>query len=175
MAKNARNEFLDSIVEVYDSLLGAMEATEARGHKVSRTLLAEARRGERDVEALARKWIDDPPKLSENIGAAIDLQMQAERQALELARESLAGGQEYRQQVRESLVRVIAANRHAAAALARAARQGYPRTQAAGQRLRRAATSRLRPGVAAPPKKTAKRAVKKAAPRRVRGAKAAGA
>ena len=173
MVKAARTQFVDSMVEVYEAMLSALEATEARGHKVSRALLTEARRGEKEVETLARKWAEHPAMIADNISAAIDAQANAERRALELARESLGAAQEYREEVQKSLAKVIAANQEAASALRRAAREGYPRVRSAAAKLRKTAASRLRRRAPARAPAPARTPARKAAKRTTRARKAA--
>jgi hypothetical protein len=84
MAANGktRDKFFDAINEAYEALMVGIEATEQRGHKVSGTLLAEARKGERELATLARTWVDSPRSVYENLEAMIDVQTRAQRRAL---------------------------------------------------------------------------------------------
>ena len=127
MAETTRDRFFDAINESYDALLTGIQATEARGEKVSRTLLEEARKGQQELVALARKWVDTPTSFFENIETALDAQARLQRRALELARYALSGAGEYRVEVREALGRIIKANRAATEATAEAVRDGYGR------------------------------------------------
>ena len=120
MARTTRDKFLDAIGESYGAILAVMESTEGRRHKVGRTILAEARKGEREALALARKWVDTPTSLFENLETAIATQNAAEQRALELARESLTGSEAYRRDVQHALGRMVQANRVSAQALAQA-------------------------------------------------------
>src|SRR5512146_2176065 len=120
MPRTTQDKFLDAIGESYGAILAVMESTEGRRHKVSRTVLAEARKGEREALALARKWVDTPTSLFENLEAAIAMQNAAEQRALEMARESLTGSDTYRREVQQALGRMVQANRVSAEALAQA-------------------------------------------------------
>jgi hypothetical protein len=148
MARTTRDKFLDAVNESYSALLSVIDATEMRGHKVSRTVIAEARKGEREVADLTRKLVDEPASFFDNMEAVIEAQANAQRRALELARESLGGAEEYRHDVRQALARVIAANREATQAMAVAMRQAtrgaYTQTatrmRGAATRVRSAAT-----------------------------------
>jgi hypothetical protein len=104
-----------------------MEATEARGHKVSRTAFEEARKGEREVSALARKWVDEPTSFFENISGVFDVQARAQMRALELARDALQATGEYRSEVGEALRKFTRANSAVSRATAEAAREAYGR------------------------------------------------
>ena len=151
MARTTRDKFLDAIGDSYSALLSVMEASEGRRHKVSGAVLAEARKGEREALALARKWVDTPTSLFENLEAAVAVQAAAERRALELARDSLTGGEAYRREVQQVLGRVAESNRASAAVLRqtlRAARIGAVErvraTRAGGRAPARPPSSRAR-------------------------------
>jgi hypothetical protein len=118
-----RDRFLDAVDEMYGALLTALEATEARGHKVSQTAFEEARKGEKELVALTRTWADSPTSLFENLTAMVGVQARAQQRALELAREALSGAGEYRTEVQDALSRVIKANRKASDATVEAARE----------------------------------------------------
>jgi predicted NBD/HSP70 family sugar kinase len=122
------NRFFDAINETYDALLSAIEAGELRGHKVSQTVLEEARKGEKELVELMRRWVDTPTNVFDNLGAMIDAQARAQRRALELAQASLEGAGEYGGEVREAFRRVIKANRVAAEATVEVAREAAQRS-----------------------------------------------
>jgi hypothetical protein len=124
----APNRFIDAINETYDALLTAIEASELRGHKISQTVIEEARKGERELMELARNWVDTPANVFDNLGAMIDAQARAQRRALELAQASLEGAGEYRSEVQGAFRRVIKANRVAAEATLEVAREATHRS-----------------------------------------------
>jgi hypothetical protein len=127
MAKTNRDKFFTGINQAYDALVSAMEATEVRGHRVSRTVLEEARKGEREVSALARKWVDEPTSFFENISAVFDVQSRAQMRALELARDALQGTGEYRSEIAEGLQKFTKANSAVSRATADATRDAFAR------------------------------------------------
>ena len=139
-----RDKFLDAMDETYDALITGIEATEARGDKVSKTLLAEARKGEKEASKLARSWVDSPVSLFENLEAMIDAQARAQTRALELARDALKGAGEYRGEVQEALRRMIRANRTIAEAMVEVARTGSSRAARRVERLPRPRMARPR-------------------------------
>jgi hypothetical protein len=125
MADTTRDKFFDAVNEAYDGWFSAIEAGQARGRNVSRTLLDEARKGERELVALARKWVDAPTNFFENFEAVLDAQARAQRRALDLARDSLSDAGEYGREVQEALRRVIKANGAAGEATVEAVRNAY--------------------------------------------------
>jgi hypothetical protein len=135
-ATRTRDKFFDAINETYDALLTGIEAAEERGHRVSTTLLTEARKGEKELSTLARAWADSPSSVYENLEAMIDAQTRAQRRGLELARDSLKGAGEYRGEVQEALRRMIRANRTAAEAMLEVARSTGSRAARQADRLR---------------------------------------
>jgi hypothetical protein len=140
MANNTvrtRDKFFDAIDETYNALVTALEATEARGDKVSQTLFAEARKGEREASKLARSWVDSPTSLYENLEAMIDAQARAQSRALQLARDSLKGAGAYREEVQEALRRMIQANRNIAEAIVEVSRTGASRAARGAESLPR--------------------------------------
>jgi len=140
----ARDKFFDALDEAYDALITAIEATEAQGDKVSKTLLAEARKAEKEASKLARSWVDSPTSLYENLEAMIDAQARAQTRMLELARDSLKGAGAYRGQVQEALQRMIRANRNIAEAMVEVARTGLSRAARRVERLPRPRRARPR-------------------------------
>lgn len=123
MAGTTRDKFFDALNESYDALLTAVEAAEARGHKLSNAVIDEARKGEKEVVALARKWADAPANVFENLEAMVETQARAQQRGLELARDALGGAGEFGNDVREALRRVIEANAKAGEATAEAAQE----------------------------------------------------
>ncbi len=130
-----RDKFFDAINETYDALLTGIEATEERGHRVSRIVLTEARKGEKELSTLARTWADSPSSVYENLEAMIDAQGRAQRRALELARDSVKGAGEYGEEVQEALRRMIRANRAATDAVVEVARTASSRAAKQAERL----------------------------------------
>ena len=147
-AIGTRDKFFDAINETYDALVTAIEASEERGHRVSRTLLDQARKAEQEVSALARGWVDSPRSVYENLEAMIEAQTRAQHRALELARDSLKGAGDFRGEVQEALRRMIRANRAAAEAVVEVAREASSRAARQVERVPR--PRRARPGAARP-------------------------
>lgn len=135
MAGATRDKFFDAVNESYDALVTAIEAAEARRHKVSNAVIDEARRGEKEMVTLARKWVDAPTSVFDNLEAMLEVQGRAQQRRLDLARDALGGAGEFGTDLREVLGRVIKANAKAGEATAEAA-----------QEVARKAYTRIRPG-----------------------------
>ncbi len=155
---------LDVVNESYGALLSAAEDTEARSHKLSRTVFAEARKGEHEVLELARKWIDSPTSYFDNFEAAVDVQARAQRRVLELARDALRGAADYGAELRRALKRFRMANRQAAEVVVDSVRDSYARL---GERVRGEGEKEPRPFPVRPARRrarTARRRVQMARP-----------
>jgi hypothetical protein len=133
--RSNRQKFFEAIDECYEALFSAIGATEDRGHRVSTTLLEETRKGEREVTALAQKWVDSPGSVYDNLGAMVDAQLRAQHRALELAREALGGAGDYGKEMQDALTRLIRANRAAAEATVEAVRGALTARQRRGRHL----------------------------------------
>jgi hypothetical protein len=136
----SRDKFLEALDSGYGALMSIIEATEARGDRVSRTLLAEARKAEKELLALTRGWVDSPASVFDNLDAMIDAQARAQRRTLALAREALDGAGAYRAEVRAALRQMMKANRAAGDVTLGALREVTARTAEQANRL-----PRLRP------------------------------
>ena len=123
MAGTTRDKFFDAVNESYDALLTAVEAAEARGHKLSNAVIDEARRGEKEMLTLAQKWVGDPTSVFDNLEAMMEVQARAQQRRLEFARDVLGGAGEFGTDVRDALRRVVRANAKAGEATAEAAQE----------------------------------------------------
>jgi hypothetical protein len=125
MSRTRRDRLLDTINEGYGALLSAVEDTEGRGHKVSRTVLAEARKGEHEVAELARKWMGSPTSFFDNFEAAVEVEARAQRRALELGRDTLVGVANYGGELRRALNRFVRAYQQAGDVAGELSRDAY--------------------------------------------------
>jgi hypothetical protein len=133
--ETARDKFFEAINETYDGFISGIEAAEERGHRVSQRLLKEARASEEELVTLARTWVSAPGSMHENLAAMIDAQARGQQRALELARDALNGAQAYREEVRETLRRMIRANRTSTDAMVDVARMATSRAARQVDRL----------------------------------------
>ena len=163
MVSRSRGRLLDAVDEGCRAVLSAVEDTEMRGHKVSRTVLTEARKGEHEAVELARKWIGSPTSVFDNFEAVVDVQARAQRRLLELGRDTLLGAVAYGGEVQRALSRVVTANRQAAEVVVDSARDGYSRL---AERVPVRAQERLRLVRILPASRRARTARRRAQPAR---------
>jgi len=135
--RTGRDRLLDAISEGYGALVAAAEDTETRRHKVSRTVLAEARKGEHEAAELVRKWIGSPTSFFDNFEAAVEVEARAQRRALELGRDTLRGAVDYGGELRRAVKRFGRAYRQAGDVAADSTRNAYTRvTERVRERVR---------------------------------------
>jgi|SRR3990170_5482551 len=127
MARTPADKFFSALNQAYDAMLEAIEKGNQRGFRASKTLLRQARRGEREVAALARKWSEGPTDLLKFYESLLDAQTRAQTRALELTREWLDEMGTAQGEVREALLRMIQANRAAGEAVIEATRSASGR------------------------------------------------
>ncbi len=127
MPQKPVDRFFGALNEAYDAMLHAIDSGNQRGYHVSKTILRQARRGERELVALAKKWVEEPTDLLGFYEDLLDAQLRAQTRALELTREWLAEAGDTREEVREALRRLIEANREAGKAAVEAARGAFER------------------------------------------------
>ncbi len=149
MATKARKRIFDAINDSYGAALSTLDATEMRGHHATQALLREARKGEKELAALAEQWLDSPTNFFHNISALLGLQGRAEQRVLELGRDAFVGTRQYWQDVQQAMEHAIKANRAATDATVEALRATSRRAvrrlrpvEAAVRPRRRAATRR---------------------------------
>src|SRR3990170_8429634 len=106
MARTPRDKFFGAINESYDALFSAIDAGNARGYRASRTVLKEARKGERELVSLARKWADSPTNFFDLFETVLDIQARGQGRALQLTRDWLGGVGDSGREVREGLRRL---------------------------------------------------------------------
>lgn len=170
MPRKPRDKFFHAINDAYDGMLAAIEAANNRGYKVSRTLLKEARKGERELVGLARKWTDAPTNYFDFFESVLDVQARAQTRTLELARDFLGGAGGYRGDVQEAMTRVVKANREAGEATVEALRDAYERSvgriRGGGEAEEEVAPQPVRPPTRRPPQRRKAASRRRAAARR---------
>jgi hypothetical protein len=127
MPQKPIDRFFGALNQAYDAMLHAIDRGNQRGHRVSKTILRQARRGEREVAALAKRWVEEPTDLLGFYEDLLDAQLRAQTRALELTREWLEEAGDTREEVQEALRRLIQANREAGEAAVEAARSAFER------------------------------------------------
>jgi hypothetical protein len=120
--QTAIDKYFDALTESYDALLEAIKLGNERGYRVSNNLLAEAQRGQRESVELGKKFAIDPTDIGGFYRAAMESTTKAQGRALELARQMFDELSESRSEARETLEKVVKAQRAAGEAAIEAAR-----------------------------------------------------
>ncbi|MEO8456605.1 MAG: hypothetical protein ABI559_02220 [Chloroflexota bacterium] len=142
------DKFFDAVNEVYDTLLDAVKSSNDRGYRVSRKLIDEVERGQREAIDLTRKFASSPRDISGFYSGAVRSVTDAQGRALELTRQFLDEVTDSGREARDTLKKVIEANRDAGQAAISATRDAVQRTAPAveqavnGVRARAAGTAR---------------------------------
>jgi hypothetical protein len=127
----AEEKFFDALNESYDALLEAIKAGTERGHRVSKELIEQAQKAQRETVDLGKKLVEAPTDLAGFYGALVEATSKAQSRTLELAREWLGELGESGKEARDALQQVMKANQAAARAAVDAARSGFARAREA--------------------------------------------
>lgn len=142
------DRFFDSVNEVYDSLLDAVKSANDRGYRVSRKLIDEVERGQRDVIDLTRRFAAAPRDVAGFYATAVRSVTDAQGRALDLTRQLLDEVADGGREARDTVRKVVESNRDAGQAAISATRDAVQRTGPAvesavnGVRARTASTAR---------------------------------
>jgi hypothetical protein len=134
------DKFFNAVNEVYDALLDAAKAANDRGYRVSRQVIDEVERGQREAIDLTRKVASTPSDLSGFYSAAVRSVTDAQGRILDLTRQLLDELSDSQREGREVVRRVIEANRSAGQAAVEATRDAVGQAGSAVQNIRARAT-----------------------------------
>ncbi len=130
------DKFFDAVTEAYDSLLDAARSANDRGYRVSRKLIDEIERGQKDAIDLTRRLATAPRDIGGAATAAIRTVTDAQGRVLDLTRELLDEVNEGQRETRDTLRKVIEANRGAGQAAIEATRDAVGRAGSVVQNAR---------------------------------------
>jgi methyl-accepting chemotaxis protein len=136
------DKFFDAVTEAYDALLDAARAANDRGYRVSRKLIDEIERGQKDAIDLTRRLAIAPRDVSGATTAAIRTVTDAQGRVLDLARQILDELTDSQRETRDTFRKVIEANRGAGQAAIEATRDAVGRAGSAVQNIRSSANGR---------------------------------
>lgn len=124
MAKTetAIDKYFEALTESYDAIIEGIKASNDRGYRLSTNLLAEAQRGQRESVELGKAFATDPTDIGGFYRAAMESTTKAQGRALELARQMFDELSESRSEARETIEKVVKAQRAAGEAAIEAAR-----------------------------------------------------
>jgi DNA anti-recombination protein RmuC len=123
MATNsAVDKYFEALTESYDAIIDAIKLGNERGYRVSSSLLSEAQRGQREAVELGRTFAGDPTDVGGFYRAMMESTTKAQGRALELTRQMFDELSESRSEARETIEKVVKAQRAAGEAAVAAAR-----------------------------------------------------
>lgn len=125
MAKQTDNidRFFDAVNDVYDTLLDAVKTANDRGYRVSRKLIDEVERGQKDAIDNARRFAASPADVAGLYSTAVRSVTDAQGRALELTRQLLDEVTDSGREARDTVRKVVEANREAGQAAIGATRE----------------------------------------------------
>jgi len=130
------DKFFDAVTDAYDALLDAARSANDRGYRVSRKLIDEIERGQKEALDLTRRVAVAPRDVSGLTTAVIRTVTDAQGRVLDLTRQLLDELTDSQRETRDTLRKVIEANRGAGQAAIEATREAVGRAGSAVQNLR---------------------------------------
>jgi len=121
------NKFFDAVNEAYDALLDAAKSANERGYRVSRRLIDEVERGQREALDLTRRLALAPRDIGGFSASAVRSVTDAQGRVLDLTRQLLDEVTDTQREGRDTLRKVIEANRTAGQAAIEATRDAVTR------------------------------------------------
>jgi hypothetical protein len=116
------DKFFNAVTDAYDALLDAARSANDRGYRVSRKLIDEIERGQKDALDLTRRTALAPRDIAGFTTAAIRNVTDAQGRVLDLTRQLLDEVTDGQRETRDTFRRVIEANRGAGQAAIEATR-----------------------------------------------------
>jgi hypothetical protein len=133
------DKFFNAVDDAYDVILDTIKAGADRGHRVSKGLIEQAEKGQRQALDLAHTVASSPTDLGKASGAVVETLTKTQGRVLETSRQWLDEALDSQQEGRDALRRWIDANRQAGEAVIGASRDLAGRAQ---ERARQAVPSR---------------------------------
>lgn len=117
------DRFFDAVNDAYDALLDSVKSANERGYRVSRRLIEEVERGQRDAIDLTKRLALAPNDVGGFYSTAVRSLTDAQGRLLDLTRQFLDDLTETQRDGRDTLHKMIEANRSAGQAAIDATRQ----------------------------------------------------
>jgi hypothetical protein len=130
------DKFFDAVTEAYDALLDAAKSANDRGYRVSRRLIDEIERGQRDAVDLTRRVTVAPADIAGSFTSAVRSLTDSQGRVLDLTRQLLDEATDSGREGRDTMRKVIEANRSAGQAAIEATRETLTRGAERVQNLR---------------------------------------
>ena len=113
-----REQFFNALDESYDALVEAIKASNERGYRFSKRLIADVEQGQRDLIQLGRRFARQPRDMRGLYESSVDLARRAAGHSAELARQMVTDAGTAGLELRQTARTVVRANRAATQALA---------------------------------------------------------
>ena len=136
------DKFFGAISTAHEALLDAIKAGNERGYRVSKSLLDGVQKEQRQLLELSRRVAKSPRDLGGLYGSVVESLTATQGRTLEMTRQWLDEAADSRQEVRDSLRRLIEANRTAGEAALEVARGTFGRAAGAVRQARGGGNSR---------------------------------
>jgi cell division septum initiation protein DivIVA len=130
------DKFFDAVTDAYDALLDAAKSANDRGYRVSRRLIDEIERGQRDAVDLTRRVAVAPADIAGSFTSAVRSLTDSQGRVLDLTRQLLDEATDSGREGRDTMRKVIEANRSAGQAAIEATRETLTRGAERVQNLR---------------------------------------
>jgi hypothetical protein len=124
------DKFFDAVNDAYDALLDAAKSANDRGFRVSRRLIDEIERGQRDAFDATRRIASAPRDVGGFYATAVRTVTDYQGRALDLTRQLLDEATDSGREGRDTMRKVIEANRQAGQAAIEATRETFTRAGA---------------------------------------------
>ena len=130
----ASSKFFEALNESTDAFIDSVRAANDRGHRFSIALLEQAQESQREAVELAKRWIASPFDVLGLVSAVVENATKAQGRALEASRQWFGELSEAQKETRETVQRVLNANRAAGQATVDMARDAFNRNSSSGQK-----------------------------------------
>jgi hypothetical protein len=124
------DKFFNAVNDAYDALLDAAKAANDRGYRVSRRLIDEIERGQRDAVDATRRIASAPRDVAGFYAGAVRTVTDSQGRVLDLTRQLLDEATDSGREGRDTMRKVIEANRQAGQAAIEATRETFTRAGA---------------------------------------------
>jgi hypothetical protein len=148
------DKFFNAVNDAYDALLDAAKSANERGYRVSRRVIDEIERGQREAVDMTRRAAVAPRDVAGFYSSAVRSLTDAQGRVLDLARQLLDEATDSGRESRDTMRKMIEANRQAGQAAIEATRDSFTRAGEAVENIRERVSSNGARAAASPARKT---------------------
>lgn len=132
-ANDATGKLFDAMNDSSDAMIDAIRAANDRGHRFSTALVEQAQESQREAVELTRKWIDAPLDFLGLISSMTETTTKAQGRALDATRQWFSEMGDAQKESRDTIQRIVNANRTASEATVELTRSIFTRANEAVQ------------------------------------------